>query len=194
MLESPARAGEQVWVALRKSCVRSGSSDPRTIDDAHALHRRVLDVSPYFLTINPLDVDCLEVTYGFDFDASANHHAVALDALFAHSPLAAAVDGLDARPIDVQPCIGFALNDRCDLQAFFEVKGRTSVREVRQGRFSEDALHVCVTVRKFGSLHDIKELPALYDELAAHAERLVEQRAVPHLLAPIRDAIASSRA
>ena len=194
VLETPSRSGEEAWVSLRKTCVRAGATDPRRIDDAHALHRLVLELSPYFLSINPLDVDCLEVTYAFDFDAGANHHAIALDALHTGSPMAALTEGLGGRPIDVQPCVGVALNDRCDLQAFFEVKGRTSVREVRQNRFGEDALSVCVTVRRFGVLDDVRTLPRMYDEVAEQAEHLVEHRAVPHLLAPIRDAIASHRA
>lgn len=193
-LESPTRSGEHTWVSLRKSCLRSGCADPRTTEDAHQLNRRILETAPFYLGINPLDVDYLEVTYGFDFDAAGNHHAIIHDALLADSPMGAAFDGLDAKPIDVQPCIGFALSDRCDLQGFIDVKARTSVREVRQSRFNEEAIGVSVTVRRYGSLTSVDDLPGLYTSLVEHAERLVEHRVAARILHPIRTAIASYRA
>lgn len=193
-LESPARSGEHTWVALRKSCVRSGCTDPHTTEDAHRVNRRILETAPYFLGINALDVDYLEATYGFDFDAAGNHHAIIHDALLAESPLGAAVEGLDARPIDVQPGIGFALSERCDVQGFIDVKARTTVREIRQGRFNEDAISVSVTVRKYGAIGSVDELSGLYDSLAAHVERIVEHRVAARILHPIRSAIASYRA
>lgn len=193
-LESPARSGDHTWVALRKSCVRSGCADPRAAEDAHRLNRRILETAPYFLGINALDVDYVEATYAFDFDASGNHHAIIHDALLADSPLGAAVEGVDARPIDVQPGIGFALSERCDVQGFIDVKARTTVREIRQGRYNEDAINVSVTVRKYGAVGDVGELPGVYDAMTAHVERLVEHRVASRILQPIRSAIASYRA
>jgi len=191
-LESPMRGGEQEWVALRRTSVRSGVADPASVADGLRLHRLMLELAPFYLSISPLDVAGLELTYGFDLDASGNHNAIVRDALMRNTPLATAIDSDAWAPLDIQPYIGIALNERCDLQAFIEVKTKTSVREVRTDRFREEPISVCLTVRKVGSLTDMKELPVVFDTLTANAERLVNDRLVPHLIQPLRQAIASA--
>jgi hypothetical protein len=83
-------AGEsqhQQWVALRKSSVRSGSVNPETTEEAFRLHKLVLDVAPYFLDISPLDIDHIELLFGFDLVAMGNHDAMAFGALLRSSML-----------------------------------------------------------------------------------------------------------
>ncbi|MBL0920823.1 MAG: hypothetical protein IBJ10_01705 [Phycisphaerales bacterium] len=191
-LESPIRAGEQEWVALRRNSVRSGVVDPPSVADGLRLHRLALELAPFYLSINPLDIAGLELTYGFDLDASGNHNAIVRDALLRDTPLAKSIDSDAWAPLDIQPYIGIALNERCDLQAWIEVKTKTSVREVRQDRYRDEPISVCLTVRKVGSLKEIKELPLVFDTLTANAERLVNDRVVPHLIQPLRQAIASA--
>ena len=94
-LESRSEAigsGGQRWLAVRRTSVRSGSVNPESMRDGYALHRLVLETSPYFLDITPLDVDHVEVLYGFDLLASGNHDLIVFNALMAGSPLAALVD------------------------------------------------------------------------------------------------------
>ncbi len=191
-LESALRAGEQEWVALRRNSVRSGAADPPAVSDALKLHRLALELAPFYLSINPLDVDGLELTYGFELDAAGNHHAIVRDALLKNTPLAAATESDAWAPMDIQPCIGIALNERCDLQAWIEVKTKTSVREIRRDRYNEEPISVCLTVRKAGSVKEIRELGVVFDMLTANAERLVNDRLVPHIIQPLRQAIASA--
>ncbi len=136
-LESPEQEGRNQWVALRRTSVRAGSVNPESLEEAHRLHRMVTRIAPFYLSINPLDIDSLEVLYGFDLEAQGNHNAIVYETLFADSPLARILDPdaayPGAQPIDLQPFLGVALSDRCDIQAFFEIKTRTTPRQVRTG-------------------------------------------------------------
>lgn len=179
------------WIAIRRTSVRSGSVNPEDDAQSHKLHRLVLETTPYYLDITPLDVDHIEVLYGFDLIAAANHDSVIFNALMSGSPLASICEGADTTPVDCQPLVGIALNPECDLQAFFEVKTRTSAAQVRSGEFRDEPISVYLIVRKHGPFGDIKELPGVYQSLVEHAEELLDRRVVPNLLVPIRDAIAS---
>jgi hypothetical protein len=199
-LESRTDGGEltgtaQQWVAVRKTSVRSGSVNPENSHEGCRLHRLVLESAPYFLDISPLDIDHLEALYGFDLMAPGNHDAIVFNALYAGSPLAAAVSGLDAkhgrphRLVDCQPLIGVALSDDGDLQAHFEVKTRSAGRSGRTHESREEAISVYLIVRKYGPFSDIGALATVFGRLTARAEELLDSVVLPKLLTPIREAI-----
>jgi hypothetical protein len=183
--------GAYEWLAVRKTSVRSGSVNPASDTQAHDLHRAVLESAPFFLDITPLDIDHLEVLFGFDLMASGNHDSIVFNALIGDSPLSALCSGQAAVPVNFQPLVGIALNETCDVQAFFEVKTRTSAAEVRSGEYREEPISVYLILRKTGPYGDIKQIPNVYDSLVVRAEELLDQRIVPNLLVPIRDAIAA---
>lgn len=193
-LESAARAGSHQWVALRKTSVRSGSVRPSDPAEASRLHRSVLELAPLFLSISPLDVESVETLYGFDLEAVGNHNEIVYEALFAKTPLARLLEGTEWSLLDFQPFWTMGLSKRCDVQASVEIKTRTGPREVRTSRYKEEAISVFVTVRRVGGVTDVRELPGAYAELEHEAERIVMERVAPLVLAPIREAIASSSA
>ncbi|MBL8991579.1 MAG: hypothetical protein JNJ48_08375, partial [Phycisphaerae bacterium] len=127
----------------------------------------------------------------FDFQCGGNHDAIVFDALLAGSPLAALVDPRAGIPIDCQPVLGIGLNESADLQAHFEIKTRTPGRSERTGEVEPQPLSVFLTLRQYGSVKDVTELLAWFDRLAAAGERLLQQRVVPNLVMPIREAIAA---
>lgn len=197
-LESPQGEGVHRWVALRNSNIRSGSVNPATVEEGYALHMHILEAAPYFLNISPLDVDYLELLYGFDIAAGGNHDAIVLDALLAGSPLASLVDVQGATPIDFQPMIGMALGNhvpgqRGEFEVHFEIKTRPSSNSApnRDPDAQTEPISVYLTLRKFGAIGDLKELQTAFRKLAAIGEELVENRVVPRLLVPIRDVIVS---
>ncbi len=193
-LESAVRAGEHRWVALRKTSVRSGAVRPGCEGDASALHRAVLEMAPMYLSISPLDVESVEVLYGFDLEAVGNHNEIVYDALFAKTPLARLMEGTDWSLVDFQPFWSMGLSKKCDVQASIEIKTRTGSREVRTSRYGEEAISVFVTMRRAGSVQNIRELGEIYASLTEEAERIVTERVAPLVLTPIREAIASSSA
>lgn len=190
-LESDSREGPQQWLALRKTNLRSGCINPGPPGEAYELHRLVLEIAPYFLSISPLDIDYLELLYGFDLVAAGNHDAIVLEALFAGSPIGRILDLSGAIPIDCQPLFGLALTRDCDLQAHFEIKTRTPTRAVRTGEFHPEPISLYLTLRRYGAVGDVGELHAMFKQLSDRGEELLESRVIPSLLMPIREAIGS---
>lgn len=194
-LESPQGEMPHRWIALRSASVRSGVVNPTDLDEAYALHRQVLELAPTYLSISPLDVDYIELLYGFDLQAGGNHDAIVLEALIPGSPLAALIDIPNTTPIDCQPLIGLSLGKRGDVEAYFEVKtrpGQSQARAEQEG--GPDPISVYCTLRKFGGVQETKDLPAVLARLAKIGEDLVQHRVVPGLIVPIREAIASGNA
>jgi hypothetical protein len=111
---------------------------------------------------------------------------VVLEALIGES-LAAVVDHQREAVLEAQPFIGFALNERCDLQAFVEVKTRTRTAEIVDRRFENQPISVYLTVRQYGPLKTIQELQSVFGVLAGHIERIAEERVVPHVVVPLRE-------
>ncbi|MBC7835311.1 MAG: hypothetical protein H7Y88_09460 [Phycisphaerales bacterium] len=190
-LESTTRDHVQQWLGMRKTSIRSGSVNPESLSEAYQLHGLILEVAPYFLDISPLDLDYVELLYGFDLLAAGNHDAIVFDALIAGTPLGSVLDISEGVPIDCQPLFGVCLDEQCDLQAHFEVKTRTSTRNVRSGEFRDTPISIYLTIRKYGPVSDIKMLPEVLAQLRKHGEELLDSRAVPNLLMPIRNSITS---
>lgn len=190
-LESSQAEMPHRWLAVRTSTIRSGCVNPETLDEGYSLHRRVLELAPAYLSVTSLDIDFIELLYGFDLVAAGNHDAIVLDALIPGSPLAALLDVPGATAIDCQPVIGLSLGGDSGIEVHFEVKtrpGNQAAREVSEG---QDPISVYLMLKKHGPVSDVSELPKVFGELTRVGEELVESRLVPGLLTPIREAIAS---
>lgn len=187
-LETAELDREFTWVAMRQTSVRSGAVNPSNLDEAYALHRRILDVAPYYLSISPLDVDSLELVFGFDFETDAPRDEIVFEALLADSPLALLVDRQQDILTDVQPSVGIALSESGDLTASFDIKSRGRP-DVVLG--DEEPISIFLTVRKSGPIRGLDDLKTVFASLCGHAERLAEHRVIPHLVVPIRNAILS---
>ncbi|MDX2146832.1 MAG: hypothetical protein SFZ23_04860 [Planctomycetota bacterium] len=191
-LESPQAEPPHRWVAMRGNTIRSGTVNAAAWDESYALHLSVLELAPFFLNISPLDVDHLELLYGFDMAAQGNHDAIVCQAFYSSSPLAALMELPDAHPIECQPTLGFALGEKAGSELFVEVKTRTGPRGMRPAEPREDPISVYLTIRRFAPLRDVKELPALLKSMAEIGESVVQSHVIPSLLVPLRDAIGSS--
>jgi hypothetical protein len=188
-LESPESGPQHNWLALNQTAIRTGCVNPEALDKAYRLHRLVLDVAPYYLSISPLDVEFVELVFGFDLEAETNRNEVVFDALLANSPLMELVDTDREALLDAQPFVGFSLSHRCDVQAFIEVKTRTRSREVATGRYGNDPISVYLTVRRYGPFRTLQEFSDSFGTLAGHAERLAEDRVIPSVVVPIRESL-----
>ena len=184
-LESPTGEREHAWLAIRASDIRSGSVNPATSEDAYGLHRQVLEIAPYYLSISSLDVEYLELLYGFDLAAAGNQDAIVHEALLDGTPFGRLLDLPGAVCTDAQPLFGVSFGDRREYEASVEVKTRSS-RTVAE---SPDPISVYLTIRRYGPVEDLKDLPGLLDTIAGHGERLVRDHLVADVLMPLRDAI-----
>ncbi|HEX2837562.1 MAG TPA: hypothetical protein VHN77_05495 [Phycisphaerales bacterium] len=192
-LESAQTEMPHRWMAVRGTSIRSGTVNAAELEEAYALHRQVLALAPNYLSISPLDVDFVELLYGFDIHATGNHDAIVLDALLPGSPLAALLDIPDATPADYQPLVGVTFGPGRDVEVYFEVKTRPPEQKSREPDGSEP-ISVYLTLRKFGAVSDMKDLPSVLTKLSRLGERLIEERVVPGLLVPIREALGSGNA
>jgi hypothetical protein len=188
-LESPEEDAQYSWIAMRKTSIRSGWVNPDALHKAYRLHQLILEIAPYFLSISPLDVDYLELVFGFDIAAETNRNSIVFEALLADSPLAGLVEGAGEEILDAQPFVGFSLNAGCDLQAFVEIKTRTSTAEIVRGHYQDQPISFYLTVRKYGPLQTLDAFASSFGTLAGHIERLAESRVIPCVVVPIRQAI-----
>jgi hypothetical protein len=186
-LESDSSEREWQWVALRQTTIRSGHVNPATLADSYNFHKALLEVAPYFLSISPLDVDMLEVVFGFDFETEHDRDEVVFDALLEGTRLAGLVDRDTERIADAQPSLAISLGGRGELQAAFEV--RTRPRVPVAGERGGDPISVFLTVRRFGPLASLDELKSAFGAVVGHAEILAENRVIPHVVVPIHEAL-----
>lgn len=189
-LEAGPNVAPHRWLALRGNNIRAGCVNPDVLPDAYALHRLVLETSPYYLNISPLDVDYVELLYGFDLAAGGNQDSIVFDALFAGSPLAHLVEGTGFTPSDCQPVIALDTGSR-EFEVQFEVKTRGEHPGPREHEMPHEPISVYLTLRRFGAVTEVGELLSILGSLAEKGEELVENRVIPQLLVPLRDAIAS---
>ncbi len=193
-LESPRKDASYQWLALRRNSIRTGTVNPETMDQAFRFHQLILEQAPFHLTISPLDVDHLEITYGFDLECERDHDAVVHEALYAGSALGDLINIPGSRPLDVQPVFGVALSDNGDTQAYFEVKTRHKSRRGRTERYAHEPITLFLTLRKYGPLDELKHLNGWLRHLARHAEALATEKLVPDLLTPIARLVNSGSA
>jgi hypothetical protein len=200
-LESSRRESEYRWIGLRRTSIRTAHVNPSSMESAYKFHRLVVAEAPFHLTISPLDVDYLELLFGFDLECKSDHDEVIYEALIAGTPLAnllrpagmeSGEQGGVGKLLDVQPMFGMALDDRGEMQAYFEVKTRTRGRRGQPSRYPDEPISLYVTVRRYGPVHKLEELEAAFVTLAEHAEMLATERLVPDLLTPIARQIPSS--
>jgi len=193
-LESPHSEMPHRWLAIRANSVRAGVVNAPSHEESYSLHKAVLETAPTYMSIPPLDVECVELLYGFDLAAAGNHDAIVLDALIPGSPLGALLDIPSATTIDCQPLVGLALGKRGDLEVYFEVKTRNAAGASPRDPDSPEPISVYLTLRKFGGFSDTKDLTAVLARLTKTGEDLVEHRVIPGLIVPIREVIASGNA
>lgn len=195
-LESSRREAEYTWLSLRQSSIRTGHVNPDSMEDAYRFHRRMLEVAPYYLTLSPLDIDYVELMFGFDIECKANHDEVVYEALYANSPLRGLLKPTDAaegaKVLDVQPVFGLNLSDDGQLQAYFEVKTRRRTRRGSGRRFAQEPISLFVTLRDYGPVEKLDDLKAVTHKLARHCEALAAERLIPDLLNPIVQHISPS--
>jgi hypothetical protein len=184
-LEAGQDAAQHRWVAIRANNIRSGSVNPETLQEGYEFHAHILEVAPYFLSISPLDVEFVELLYGFDLSSDRNHDEVVYQALVSESGLDKAIDLPNSRVVDCQPCFGMVLHEP-EVEVNFEVKTRSA----RSGR-RDEPISIYLTLRKYNPVTTVAQLGETLALLAKHGEEIMDTRVVPHLVTPIREAIGS---
>ncbi|MEQ9460732.1 MAG: hypothetical protein RIG82_07265 [Phycisphaeraceae bacterium] len=193
-LEASRRDSEYTWLALRRNSIRTGHVNPTTLEDAASYHRMILELVPHHLTISPLDIDYTELMFGFDLECRDNHDEIIYDALYADSQMGNLLKSANGRVLDVQPVFGMSLNERGDAQAYFEVKSRPRSRKGSSRAYRGEPITLFLTVRQYGPVERIEDLPPALDKLMTTCEALATDKLLPDLLTPIARMISARSA
>ncbi len=188
----PREGGPRRWIRLEPTSLRLGHFNPPADSAWRQFGGTLFEYAPYFLSLSDLDIDHLEVVYGFDFEYRGNHDQLVAETLLADHPLSSIFSGEEHTPIiDCQPYIGIALTPDCNMQAYLDIKSRTSTFEVRTGEYDPQILSVYVTLRQYWGSEDQAGLQQTFRSLNDAAAELAAQRVVPMVVNPLAMAIAS---
>ncbi|MGD8450581.1 MAG: hypothetical protein PVJ57_02080 [Phycisphaerae bacterium] len=189
--EEPDLEGGRRYVRLGTNALRLGQLSPRGPEPVKAMADMVFEHAPCHLSLSDLDYDRLEVVFGFDLEFAGNHDGLVGETLLGDSPLLSAMTGGGDAVIDCAPCLGVALSADCRTQAYLDVRGRTAMYELRSNEYETRVLSVSLTVRQ--DLRDSApdQLAFAHHNLVETAERFANERVVPLVVRPLREAIAT---
>ena len=77
--------------------------NPGNIEDVYEQDQLVIELAPYMLSVNHLDIDSLDVTFAMDFDYYGNHDEVIAEALLGSTAFNCLLDLPQAKPIGLSP-------------------------------------------------------------------------------------------
>lgn len=190
--EEADESGSRRWLRLDRGSLRFGHFCPESTDEVRRFGNLILTQAPYHLSFSDIDFDHLEVIYGFDLEYRGNHDQLVAETLLAEHPAGGFLGGEHAAHIiDVQPYFGVALTPACDLQAYVEIKSRTTTFEVRSGNFENDPISVLLTLRKYWGVERPTSLEAALALLFDHADEMATEKIVPDFVNALAAAIAS---
>jgi hypothetical protein len=181
-LEEDRTSHSYRWASVEAKRLASGHVNPASIEESLKLHMLLLQMAPYHLGISPIEVDYLDILFGFDLSFSGNHD---------DSPLACLTEELGAKPVDFQPTVTVALSDDCRLQARIDVVTRTNSYQVRTGDYSDDVISVYLILRRYWGDRPRETMEQMLPQLAERAEDLCTRYLLPRVLKPISSAISS---
>lgn len=178
------------WLSMEPNRLSSGYLNPPEPADAYKYNASVLETVPYYLAVSQVDLDYLDVLWGFDFSCKGNHHELIAEALLGESPMGRLMDAPGAKGINFELSGIVALSDDARTHARVWIEPRTTPNQVRSGDFPEEMLSLYCIVRQWSGGRRLPELHDLHKELIEQGERFIHERVLNTFVAPIRDAIA----
>lgn len=189
VLEEEKERGAYRWVSSEPRRLNSGTVNPESIESAFELHRTILELVPYELSITPLDCESLSVMFGFDFGYRGNHNEILTQAIGVAPALEKLISQPYGKVLSNEPSIQFSLDEECRTQCRVSFESRTTAYQVRTGEYSEDQLSVYMTVRRFDSLGPNEAFHTEFSRLAALGRDLIDEFLVGNVLRPLQEAI-----
>ena len=98
------------WVTLESRRLCAGHVNPESLDESLKLHGLLLQQAPYELGLSPVEVDYLDILFGFDLSFRGNHDEIISESLLGESPLNCLMEEQGAKAVDIQPSITVALS------------------------------------------------------------------------------------
>jgi hypothetical protein len=179
------------WVTLESRRLCAGHVNPEGLDESLKLHGLLLQQAPYELGLSPVEVDYLDILFGFDLSFRGNHDEIISESLLGESPLNCLMEESGAKAVDIQPSITVALSEDCRLQGRIDVVTRTNSYQVRTGDYSNDVISVYLILRRYWGDRPKDPMEKLLADMAERGEELCINHLIPKVLKPISSVIAS---
>lgn len=191
VLEGDRDGGNYRWLELQTNRLSAGHFNPPDVADGYELHRWLLDRSVYYLGVSGLDVDCLDVLFGFNLDYMGNRDAIVAQALLAGSPLSAFAGDGPEKCVECEPSFVIAMDEECDLQARVHIETHSNTYQVRTGNYEDEPISIYLTVRQYPRSGQVFDIPRAFARQCAICEELTERAVIPSVVQTISAAIAS---
>jgi hypothetical protein len=179
------------WATLESRRLLAGHVNPPSVEEAMKIHTLLLQLAQFDLGISPLEVDYLDVLFGFDLSFRGNHDEVVAESLMQQSPLTALLEESGAKAVDIQPTVTVALSEDCRLQARIDIITRTNSYQVRTGDYNNDVISVYLVLRRYCGDRPRDPMEQIFAGLVEKAQTLCDSYIVPKVLRPLSSAIAS---
>jgi len=178
------------WLSLEPNRLSSGYLNPDLPQDAYKYNKSVLETVPYYLAVSPVDLDYLDVLWGFDFQCKGNHHELIAEALLGESPIGKMMEAPGARGINFELSGIVSLSEDARTHARVWIEPRTTPAQVRTGDYPDEMLSLYVILRQWAGGKKLPELHDVHGQLIELGEKFMEEHVIGSFLSPIRDAIA----
>jgi hypothetical protein len=179
------------WCSIETKRLSGGHVNPPSVEEALKLHTLLLEQAPYQLGISPIEIDYLDILFGFDLAFSGNHDEVIAESLFPDTPLFCLSEEPGAKAVDFQPTVTVALTEDCRLQARIDIVTRTNSYQVRTGDYADDVISVYLILRRYWGDRPREPMEKLLAAMAERADALCQAHILPKVVKPISSAIAS---
>ncbi len=193
VLEGDRQAGSYRWVEIDKRRLSCGAFNPDVAEDAYRMHDWILHRSRYFLGISHLDVESLDLVYGFNLDYVGNRDAIVCDALLGGAPLGALAQEDDTTIINFEPSLIIAADPKCAIQARLAVETRSSSFQVRTETYAEEPITVYFTIRSHPQPEEQFDILRSLEAQREVGEDLLTRVVIPLVIRPIASAIAAAQ-
>lgn len=191
VLEGDREAGCYQWLELQGRRMSAGFVNPPDLDEGVEFHRWLLERSVYFLGVGGLDVECVDVTFGFHLGFVGNRDAVVAEAMLSNSPLAAIANEGLGKALECEPSLVFALDTDCSVQARLAIETRCNDYQIRTGDFTDEPIAIHFTIRRCPRPGEVMRAEAAFTNSCTIGEDLCDRLIVPQVVRPIQTAIAT---
>jgi hypothetical protein len=193
VLEGDRDRGSYRWMELDSRRLSTGYFNPPGMEQAVNQHRWILDRCTYYLGVSPLDVECLDLVFGFNLDYRGNRDAIVAEALLSGSALGALMESGEMAPLGFEPSFIVALDRECYLQARLSLETRGNSYQVRTGNYDDEPISIYFTVRAYPSPGRRFNMAESFEHQLSTAVELTQRIVIPKIISPVAAAIASSR-
>jgi hypothetical protein len=190
-LDEDRESGSYRWVSVENNRICAGYVNPDSLEMADEMHKLILEVAPFALGVNHLDVNSLDLLFGMDFDFDGNHDEVLADALLKDSAFASLLDIHGSTALGFDPAILISLSEDCRLQARFSCESRTGAYQVRTGKYKEnDQISLYLSVRQYPLPTEKFSCLTSYEMQRDICIELMDDKMIPNFVQPVTGAIA----